>query len=132
MRSILMRGTLTWLVLAIAFTAPGCRWLFPQAASEDLGIEPPQYVDGVLTSHEQIGLQDAIDATQAALERLQITIEEIDRQAGLVQGRTVDEKEVRVELRQRRRGTQLSIAVLPEGIEARERMILDQIRRQLS
>ena len=115
-------------LMTLAALAPaGCRWL-PFWPLDPI-VEAPRYEEGMLAVRARAPAATAIDAAAEAFRLLEIEVEETDHEAGRVIGRTLDEKQVRVLVDRPRGTTRVRVSVRPEGIEARERMILDQILR---
>lgn len=125
--------TILLVFVALSFGAGGCTalWLAGGAAA---GAGTAAYVHGDLDKILQADYSEVWDASQDALEELNIKITEKEEKTnqGVIKGRMADDKSVSIRITPQTKGnTKLSIRVGVVGNEEESRKILDAIEARL-
>ena len=130
-----MRANRRWLMAALllgaaTIGAAGCLFVAGAAA----GVGGLAYVEGKLVENVKGTPQQIVDATQGAMEKLEIVFvtKEADGLKGRVKGRTSDNVAVNVDVDKIGEGIcKISIRFGTFGDEARSRALMDEIKKRL-
>lgn len=126
-----MRALTIWLA-SLFLLVCGCRYLPVRHHDGKPGmVDGPEFIDGALVSTENASFDTIYKAGAQALHELKITVVERNKAEGTLVGRTTDNKLVHVHLKAHGGETEIRIQVAGETEQARARMILDQIRKQV-
>lgn len=127
------------MLLAIAVLGTGCSWrafwtTLGLAGAAGVGAAAVYYSKGDLEADFDEDIRDVYDASKATMQRRGYDIAEdrVNRDEGLITGRTDDDKRIRLSLNERSGNrTRMKIRIGTVGDEAASRNLYDDIREEL-